>query len=273
MSEVREPAGPLDKAGKDYWDSVWQRRPPPPVVGAAGERGYVDRGFEKLFHRIFEGIDTAGRRLIEVGCANSTWLALLAREFGFRVAGLDYSEIGCEQARHVLAAARVEGEIVCADVFEPPARLLSLFDVAISFGVVEHFADTAAGASAISKLVAPGGLVVTSIPNLSGSIGTLTRLLNPRVYEMHSRLTASELASAHERAGLDVVECRYFLSTSFGVANLEGLQTGTAAFRAKSAVLRLLKGLSKATWAMERAGPLPATRLFSPYVVCVARKP
>jgi SAM-dependent methyltransferase len=62
----------------------------------------------------------------------------------------------------VLDAAGVPGEIVCADLFAPPPHLLAQFDVVVSFGVVEHFDDTAACVAACARLVKPGGLMVTT---------------------------------------------------------------------------------------------------------------
>jgi 2-polyprenyl-3-methyl-5-hydroxy-6-metoxy-1,4-benzoquinol methylase len=161
---------------------------------------------------------------------------------------------------------------VCADVLAPPVRLLAAADIAVSFGVVEHFRPTEGVLAAIARLVRPNGLVMTLVPNLSGSIGLLTHLINPDVYAKHVPLSSASLRRAHECAGLTVRECRYFMSTSFGVANLQGVQPTGIAYRAKAASLRALKGVSKIALAVEdRTHPLPATRLLSPYVVCLAQ--
>lgn len=55
--------------------------------------------------------------------------------------------------------------------FSPPASMLGKFDVVVTFGVVEHFIDTRACLDAMSQFLKPGGLLVTSIPNLAGWIG------------------------------------------------------------------------------------------------------
>jgi len=81
-----------------------------------------------------------------------------AKEFGFKVYGIDYSEIGCKQAREVLSNTGVEGNVICAIFFSPPENLIDAFDVVVSFGVVEHFEDTA-GIAAFSRFLKPNGIL------------------------------------------------------------------------------------------------------------------
>ena len=92
---------------------------------------YVARTSHELFTRVLPRGRTV--RLLEVGCARSRWLPYFAAEHGYEVTGLDYSTMGCEQARQILAAAGVEGRIVEGDLFSPPEELLEAFDVVIPF--------------------------------------------------------------------------------------------------------------------------------------------
>jgi 2-polyprenyl-3-methyl-5-hydroxy-6-metoxy-1,4-benzoquinol methylase len=43
----------------------------------------------------------------------------------------------------MLRKAGVVGQVYCCDFFAPPGDLIGTFDVVISFGVAEHFQDTA----------------------------------------------------------------------------------------------------------------------------------
>ena len=242
----------------------------------AQRSSYADRRLHELLRQeLSRAAARPGARLLEVGCARSRWLPYFASELGFAVTGLDYSEIGCEQERALLAAAGVGGEVVCADVFSPPKELLGSFDGVVSFGVVEHFEDTAAILAAIARLARPGGVVVTQIPNFSGLLAPLMRALNRRVYDTHVPLSAAALRQAHERAGLRVTSCGYFLSTGFGVLNnLSGLDPADRATRVRAGGLKLLRGASRAVWALEEATrPLPATGALAPYIVCTAGRP
>ncbi len=129
-----------DRAGRSYWDRVWTEHgdaqlPDPRTLT------HVERSFAALFETVLCDLPPSAS-FLEIGCANSIWLPHFARRFGFRITGLDYSEIGGAQTRAAYEAAGLDAEIVCADAFSPPARLLESFDVVFTLGVVEHFDDT-----------------------------------------------------------------------------------------------------------------------------------
>jgi hypothetical protein len=160
--------------------------------------------------------------------------------------------------------------VTCGDFFAPPEALVGAFDAVVSLGVVEHFVPTSHCVRAISRLAKPGGLMVTVIPNLAGTIGELQRLLDREVYDKHVPLSAAALASAHEEAGLRVVRGGYLLFASFNAMN----------FR-RAADSRAVWLLAKGASALSRLGALvedrvPAARPnrhFSPYAYCLAEAP
>lgn len=260
-----------DKAGKAYWDALWRDAPPPAPIEphAPGLANTLNRRFHEVFVEAFAGRETQGRALLEIGCARSPWPPYFAREFGFRVSGLDYSEIGCRQEEDVLRRAGIEGRVVCADMFAPPEELRGAFDVAVSFGLVEHFERTADAVAACAAFVRPGGLIVTSVPNLKGLLGPLQRWADRAVYDIHVPLDAAALARAHEAAGLRVRSARMLLPLNLGVVNMAARRPVLAwKFVAKAGDL-----VTKAVWAADRLRPLPETPYFAPYALCVAEKP
>lgn len=271
MSGVSEqPTDQHDRAGKGYWDQVWTAADrPAPADGRSLSR--IDRRFDALFRRVFA--DAPGGEVLEVGCAHSRWLPYFATDLGMRVAGLDYSELGCEVEREVLRRAGVSAEVRQADLFAPPQSFRDRFDVLFTLGVVEHFADTSDCLTALGAMLRPGGRLLTVIPNLTGVCGAIQKRFNRPVYDIHVPMGAPELAAAHRAAGLTVHESTYFLSTGFGILNLNGIDPRSC--RGRAWTLRQLSRASKAVWTLEdRAGrPLPASRTLSPYVVCVAARP
>jgi 2-polyprenyl-3-methyl-5-hydroxy-6-metoxy-1,4-benzoquinol methylase len=266
----------MDKAGKEFWEASWAASRPPDSVDPLrqGLTSYVHGRFDKYFRKVFAGAETRRAKLIEIGCARSLWLPFFATEFGFEVTGLDYSERGCQQEREILARAGVEGEVVCADFFSPPESLLGSFDVVVSLGVAEHFTDTPDCIKAFARFLKPGGLMLTSIPNMKGLPGLLARRFNRAFYDVHVPLDAQALAGAHAAAGLNVLECDNFMSSNFGVCSLEGIKERSAEWLAKKSILALLVRLSWLAWIVEdkTGGQLKPNRLTSPYINCVARK-
>jgi 2-polyprenyl-3-methyl-5-hydroxy-6-metoxy-1,4-benzoquinol methylase len=265
----------MDKAGKQYWNNSWASGEIPEAVDPSDMRlrNYPNRRFHQWFLKLFQKTNVPSRRLLEVGCAKSAWLPYFAKEFGFTVCGLDYSPNGCRMAERVLQVNGIEAEVICADLFSPPDHMLGAFDVVVSFGVVEHFDDTAACLRAVSSFLKPGGLLITNIPNMVGWIGAIQKTVNKPVYDIHQLIDPSRLREAHKDAGLEVLECDYFLYTSFGVNNLIGISTATAAGFTKKVVLGLLARLSMLIWAIEeKIGDFRPRQFASPYINCIARK-
>lgn len=264
-----------DKAGIEYWNGVWgdDSLPKPIDPSNPSLRSFVYRRFHQFFAALFSKRDTRNMSLLEIGCARSAWLPYFHKQFGASVSGLDYSERGCEQERHLLALAGVAGEVVCSDLFDAPTAFRQRFDVVVTFGVVEHFEDTARCIAALSEYLKPGGIVITEVPNMGGMIGTLQKALNRPVYDIHVLLTPDTLREAHLKAGLTPTRSEYFLSTNFGVINLNGLDGALAITQLKKITLLALRAASMAAWLLEDLGlPFPTSALLSPYVICVAEK-
>ncbi len=260
-----------DRAGRDFWHKWWERNPLPPPIDPyrRGPKNYPFRKFHGYFEEVFKGYPTRGKKLIEIGCAQSVFLPYFSKYFGFEVSGLDRSEIGCERARMVLEREHVAGEVYVADFFSPPETLLQEFDVVFSRGVVEHFENTADAVRAISELLKPGGRMITSIPNFTGILRAYQKLLDRSIYEVHVPLDREILASAHTGAGLELESCEYFLPISLEVLNVQSWPRGLRYW----ITIRTHGVISRLIWLVDDLFPLlKPNRWTSPYINCVARK-
>jgi SAM-dependent methyltransferase len=264
----------LDKAGRSYWDGVWATGEAPAAHDPRDRRilNYPMLQIDAFMRPSLESAAAnGGRQLMEIGCARSQWLPYFAREFGFAVTGLDYSERGCEQEREVLAKAGVTGEVVCADLFDAPAALRDRFDVLWTNGVLEHFDDTAGTLRAFASFVKPGGLLISLIPNMRGAVGAIERVLGPSTYRIHVPLSLQQLTQSHVLAGLNVQRCEYVMSNNFGVL---AVSPSERFYPLRVLVMRVLRRLSLLVWMFERRfGQLPVKPLLSPYLICIATKP
>jgi len=261
------------RASKEYWESLWREEKLPPAVNPRDHslKNEVVLKFDSLFRQVF----AAERRppdetnLLELGCARSAWLPYFSKEFGFCVTGIDYSPVGCDQARTILAMEGVEGNVTLADISSAPQHLLNRFSSVVSFGVVEHFEATDEALRSCGAFLKPGGTMVTVIPNMNGFVGRLQKWLGREVYDLHVPLDAKALRRAHEVAGLEVLRCEYFCFLNFGVLNLNRIRQSFLGLW----LSRALNAISAATWMLERIRVrLPANRMTSPYVICVSTK-
>jgi SAM-dependent methyltransferase len=260
-----------DRAGTEFWDEWWRRSslPEPIDPRRGGLKNYPYRSFHRFFERAL-GESARGETLIEIGCAQSVFLPYFANYFAFRVLGLDRSEIGCERARRILEREKVAGDIYCGDLFEPPAELVGACDVAVAFGVLEHFDDTAGTVRAVARFLKPRGRVISWVPNLTGALGRYQRLLDPALYKVHRPLDRESFAQAHVDAGLEVELAEYLMPVGLEVFNVESWKSG----HARKALTRAHGLASRLAWFVdEHWFLLPPNRWTSPYVACVAQKP
>lgn len=150
--------------------------------------------------------------------------------------------------------------------------MLEAFDAVFSNGVVEHFEDTAGVLRAIGRFVKPSGVIVTIIPNMTGLIGRLQKLVNRGVYDIHVPLDVPALTEAHRAAGLSLIDCYYLNSFNLMVVNTRNAQAGFVGRTLRKALAYAFMAISHLAWPIERLwGPFPRTRRWSSLVIAVAR--
>jgi len=260
----------IDKAGTSYWDDNWsQIEFPKPFVHTDNS---LDNYINLQFHQYIQKVlgDKKGCSVLEIGCANSIWPLYFYQYFDAKIYGLDYSEVGCDRSRAILEYYKIPGEIYCANLFSPPTDLLQKFDLVVSFGVVEHFENTADCLKSCAAFVKPGGYLLTFIPNMPGIVGWIQKYVDRAVYDVHMPLTQKKLIEAHEQSHLILKECEYFMSI-----NLSTVNSGAFSKHPYNKYLRhALSVPSKIFWIFERLGlRIPKNRFTSPYIVSLAMPP
>lgn len=262
---------PVDKAGEQYWTEFWQGKRLPPAIRLVGHgpRTWFYQEFHHLWRDYLPSGSAAPVKLLEIGCAQSRWLPYFAREWYYQVAGLDYSEVGCLQTRALLAREGLAGEVFHQDLFGPEPRQVAGFDLVFSNGVAEHFEDTGAVLRQMAVYLCPGGLLLTIVPNLTGWLGWLQKVVSPEVMATHRPLSREELRQAHEDAGMRPIVCAYL---AFGHCSVVNPGAGWRKW-SKFLILKTLKGTSALAAALRRLVPgLPVGRHAAGYIVCLAEK-
>ena len=108
----------------------------------------------------------SGLKTIEVGSGGGVYSFVLAKRGAF-VTLLDYSKEALLCARRRFDSLGLSASFVCADALNLDPNLQEKFDVAMSFGTVEHYRypERFLIARAHLDLVKPGGIVIISVPN------------------------------------------------------------------------------------------------------------
>jgi 2-polyprenyl-3-methyl-5-hydroxy-6-metoxy-1,4-benzoquinol methylase len=264
-------ADSTDKAGREYWDRQWEA---PGVRSHARSRvaGYRTQKQLAYFQTHLSKFAPEGKEILELGCASSEWLPRFAGEFGLNVAGLDYSEQGCQMAREMLARHRVSGEIYCADLFAPPAELLNRFDFIVSFGLVEHFEDLTGCLRATSRFLKSGGIAFTCIPNLAGLVGLAQRWLGPQTFGVHIPWDREGLTTNLKSAGFEILNAEYVMVHDFACCSVDEVG-GPLSRKTRETTYSFLKRLTAVAMLFEsRIGYYPLNKQTAAYVYTTARK-
>ncbi|WP_298462699.1 bifunctional 2-polyprenyl-6-hydroxyphenol methylase/3-demethylubiquinol 3-O-methyltransferase UbiG [uncultured Cellulomonas sp.] len=172
----------------------------------------VDPSAPNNSHSLMLELVGGGKRVLDLGCATG-YLAQALTERGNRVSGVEFDPRAAEQARPLVE------RLVVGDL-EAPATLEELagetFDVLVFGDVLEHLRDPAEVLTRALTLLAPGGSVVVSIPNVGHGSLRLALLQGRWEYRQtglldHTHLrffTRSSLDALLRRAGLVAVDVR-----------------------------------------------------------------
>ena len=240
----------LDKAGRDYWNERWAGLPAfSPDEGPIYEQHPVLARFLRK---------SPGKHAIEIGCVPGNFMVYLAKEFGYRVSGIDYSD-RLDYTRANLEFHGVPlGNLYQADffAFKPPMQ----FDLVFSSGFVEHFTDHVLVIQKHADIAKPGGLVVIMVPNLTHIHRLLCSTFDRPNFDSHvlTLMNRDTLAATLQAVGLKVLHCDY-QKTFRPVYPLPG--PIDFASRAVQKALRLSR--------LDNIG----NRFGSPYLISVSEKP
>lgn len=160
---------PVDP-GLETWNALWKRDgrgDPARLVREVDEEEKSERCRRILGYIERLGLWPKDVSAVEVGCGSGIYSCILAR-MGASVTALDQSWEALARARERASASGIDLDLQRSDAFEFAATNAGRFDLAMSFGTVEHFRSPVREAMCRAQweLLRPGGVVVISVPNV-----------------------------------------------------------------------------------------------------------
>lgn len=164
-----------------FWDDYWKHTDAREDVDI--RRNSYDRCFHRIFRRWLKA--DSNYKLFELGCAPGRWLIYFHRQYSYSVAGCDSAPEAISFTRANLARANVPGEVMIADFMDGSLPTAG-YDVVLSLGVVEHFADPQQAIAQHVRLVKPGGTLVLEVPNYRGLNGWFLKHSSSQLLAIHN---------------------------------------------------------------------------------------
>lgn len=190
-----------DAAGKPYWNAIWEKLPP-----VQSYQGLVYEQHPVLAKFLSKA---GGRDAIEIGCGSGNYMIYIAKEFGYRIDGLDYSNNMDYVRANLVHNGIRDSELFNVDFFQfTPTKK---YDLVLSGGFVEHFDDCEEVVRKHTEFLKPGGLVVIIVPNLTHIHRLLCGWFAPETLKVHRfpLMHKQVLRQTLEKVGLKVLHCEY----------------------------------------------------------------
>ena len=250
-----------DRVGKELWEKIWRKGA---LEGYIGLERYmaINKKLDKLFKRFLVKGD---KKILEIGCAKAKHLIYFAREFGYEIYGIDYSESGIEIANENLKIAGIQGTILCEDAFKTSFKSES-FNVVYSMGLIEHFENPKGIINVHINLLKKGGKLIITVPNFRNSLYLILSMFlrkDKEILETHnlSIMNKEKLKELMLNQELKVLFLDYF-----GPINLMLVPVDIKAKPILYLMHLVNQVIGYATFFM----PLP--RYLCPYLVLIAEK-
>ena len=262
-----------EPTGRDIRSECEPSERAPGRTPASAVRSYNDHLLWRVVYDRYL-VPLSGKSVIEIGSAPGTHLIQLHETFGLVPYGVEYSESGAALNRLLFQRHGVPADhVIEADFFSPDfhAAHSEGFDVVISRGFIEHFTDVRDVVGRHLSVLRAGGLLIVSIPRLTGLNHLLSRFFHREIIASHNLdiMDRAAFTSLFYHPALEPLHCDYFGAFSFHIFNTRqrcgarylALRACRAAQRGLDAVYRLAFG--------DRG---VASHAFSPNLLFVGRK-
>jgi len=141
-----------------------------------------------------------GKTALEIGCAGGIYLAHFVKKYGYQPFGIDYSDT-IETTNITFRHNGLEQPtLIKADFFSWRPR--DKFDLVCSVGFVEHFEDLDSVVRRHSDLVAPGGILIITLPHFSGFQRFFHGILDKENLQKHNISSMNPLRLKSAMSGL-----------------------------------------------------------------------
>lgn len=239
---------------KKFWDEYFERR-------HRNLSTIKDSPFSDIFDKYLA--PDSNKKIVEIGCADSSFLCYLSKKFGYQAYGIDYSD-AIERTADMFKFNGLSKPILYKENFfswQPSLK----FNIVCSFGFVEHFDDLSSVLKKHVELLISGGTLIITLPHFAHGQYLFHWLIDKENLKKHNTkiMNLSSLRKALGGLSVKIDYLSYYKTFGFWTE-----RTSMAWWEKciKWSILKLGKIITK-IWGHDRPNPL-----FSPHIVLIATK-
>jgi 2-polyprenyl-3-methyl-5-hydroxy-6-metoxy-1,4-benzoquinol methylase len=202
------------------------------------------------------------KTFIEIGCVPGRNMLYFAKEFGYKISGIDYSK-HIDSINDKLASYGIKCNLYKGDFLEFNSS--QKYDVVLSSGFVEHFTDAEVQFNKHVELLADDGVLIIDIPNFKYGQLFLRKLFGLRPQDGHNLdfMVPDLWRSLAEKHKLSILYCDYYRTFAFWLPPKYN-------FILRQMVRLINKSINTILDALGLGNI--KSRWFSPFIVLIAKK-
>lgn len=205
LLKMKQNSEPQKLTDVSYWEKYWSNKSNLDIIDIDAllyfkwMRGYLFKRMHEIFSSLLPKDNS--KLFLEIGCAPGRWIIYFFKHFGYRCFGIESSEIGFKKTLQTLKIANIDAEIIKEDLFAYINSNRKIqFDIVFSAGFLEHFSDVTMVIEKVSSLVKPGGILISTVPNLTGLHKFFINLSSKKehIYKYHFPINIKKILKAYK---------------------------------------------------------------------------
>lgn len=163
-----------EKNQKEFWGNFWQSTSIESNFDKPASQWIF---FDKIkFEYLFDYMPQKPAKTLEVGCGSATISLLLAKK-GYQTTLVDFADSALLVAQKRFLSQNMNGEFINANA-ESLLFADNTFDMAMSFGLLEHFENPWKVISEMVRVLKPGGIFLSDIVTKRFSVLTIGKIIS-----------------------------------------------------------------------------------------------